>query len=149
MCPGAFLKVLEQDTVSVEEIDLWRAALKWARQKGSFLLFANTHRKPLLKISLKNPSPEPFQNSSSLPLCTYGTICLRSLINGLLLKLKLYPHFLLTQIKLWFLKVASLFLLPLMIHRVCNCKLISPALEITWLFKTLLHFLSLSRYIVK
>lgn len=65
MCPGAFLKVLEQDTVSVEEIDLWRAALKWARQKGSFLLSA------LLKISLQNSSPDPFQNSVSLPLCTY------------------------------------------------------------------------------
>lgn len=71
MCPGAFLKVLEQDTVSVEEIDLWRAALKWARQKGSFLLSANIHRKPLLKISLQNSSPDPFQNSVSLSLCTY------------------------------------------------------------------------------
>lgn len=71
MCPGAFLKVLEQDTVSVEEIDLWRAALKWARQKGSFLLSENIHMKPLLKISLQNSSPDPFQNSVSLPLCTY------------------------------------------------------------------------------
>lgn len=59
MCPGAFLKVLEQDTVSVEEIDLWRAALKWARQKGSFLLSANIHRKPLLKGLMTKLKPRP------------------------------------------------------------------------------------------
>jgi hypothetical protein len=43
MNADGFLKILQQDGLAVPEIELWRAAIKWAKHRGEviFFLFKN------------------------------------------------------------------------------------------------------------
>uniref|UniRef100_A0A1B6LDP1 BTB domain-containing protein n=2 Tax=Graphocephala atropunctata TaxID=36148 RepID=A0A1B6LDP1_9HEMI len=34
LCPDGFVKILEQNTLNVEEVQVWRAAVKWAKHRG-------------------------------------------------------------------------------------------------------------------